>query len=232
MKKRFTVSVLFTTLILLSLLIFSCGVQEQQSERGKTDNPYSKEEIDYFVEIAFGIEFGTSQTIKKWERPIRYQVRGSPTKDDIETLKSVMKDLETITKGKITFKKTRVNPNMTIYFVPVDDMQKYEPNYISGNWGFFYIWWNSGSEIYRARILIGTDKPNQGERNHLIREEITQSLGLAMDSWTYEESIFYQEWSSVQDFAEIDRKVIEILYREDITPGMTKQQVKRILHTD
>ena len=49
------------------------------------------------------------------------------------------------------------------------------------------------------------------------------------DSWTYEESIFYQGWSGTTEYAQIDKVLIEMLYREEISPGMTGRQVEEIL---
>ena len=51
----------------------------------------------------------------------------------------------------------------------------------------------------------------QGQK-HLLREELTQSLGLKNDSYKYENSIFQQKWTEVTEYAPIDIKVIEMLY--------------------
>ncbi|MCK4233937.1 DUF2927 domain-containing protein [candidate division WOR-3 bacterium] len=181
------------------------------------------------MEIALGVEYGSSNRISKWSGTIHVKIKGTPTDEDISFLNSLMKELNKLTKNKINFKITEKEPDMTIWFVPVDEMQKYEPNYVPNNWGFFYIWWNDSHEIYRANILIGTDKPDQKRRNHIIREEVTQSLGLCKDSMKYPDSIFYQGWTKTQEFADIDKKLIEILYSDDIRPGMTRSQVKKVL---
>ena len=47
---------------------------------------------------------------------------------------------------------------------------------------------------------------------HLLREELTQSLGLFNDSWDYPESIFYQCWTTTTEYAPIDRELIDMLY--------------------
>ena len=49
-------------------------------------------------------------------------------------------------------------------------------------------------------------------QKHILREELTQSLGLCNDSWKYEESIFYQGYSTVTEYSELDKKVIQMLY--------------------
>ena len=40
------------------------------------------------------------------------------------------------------------------------------------------------------------------------------------DSYRYEDSIFYQGWTSPTDYAAIDEDLIEMLYLPEITPGM------------
>ena len=60
-------------------------------------------------------------------------------------------------------------------------------------------------DIYRA---------NDQEQKHLLREELTQSLGLFNDSYKYPESIFYQDWTTTTEYAQIDRELIDMLYNE------------------
>jgi hypothetical protein len=64
---------------------------------------------------------------------------------------------------------------------------------------------------------------------HLIREELTNGLGLMNDSWQYPESILYQGWTDVILYAPIDRAIIGLLYDSRLRPNMTKDQVKNVL---
>ena len=57
--------------------------------------------------------------------------------------------------------------------------------------GFVYIWWDDAGAITDAVMLISTTGITPEERAHLIREELTQSLGLLNDSSQYEDSIFH-----------------------------------------
>jgi hypothetical protein len=87
---------------------------------------------------------------------------------------------------------------------------------------------NARREIRSADILVLATLP-PARRRHVIREEITQATGLLMDSHSYPSSLFYQDYSEVQEFAEIDRKLIEMLYRPEVRPGMTRAQVVQTL---
>jgi hypothetical protein len=47
----------------------------------------------------------------------------------------------------------------------------------------------------------------------LLREELTQSLGLGNDSNKYPDSIFYQDWSTVTSYSKLDIEIIKQHYR-------------------
>ena len=60
-------------------------------------------------------------------------------------------------------------------------------------------------------VDIERTSTNDGQK-HLLREELTQSLGLCNDSYDYPESIFYQGWTETTEYAEIDKELIQMLY--------------------
>jgi hypothetical protein len=189
---------------------------------------YSQSEIDYFLEIALGSEFGSANSVvKKWQEDIRIGVHGSPTAEDMRTLNAVVNELNDLIDG-ISLEITDRNSNIDIHFAPESQFRSIEPNYRPRNMGFFWTWWRNYS-LNRARILISTEGVTQAERSHLIREELTQSLGLMQDSRRYSDSIFYQGWTSTNQYSDLDRAVISMLYRTDITPGMTRSQVQASL---
>ncbi|WP_063800859.1 DUF2927 domain-containing protein [Mastigocoleus testarum] len=190
-----------------------------------TPNIYTPEEINYFLEIALGAEFSAgSNLIRKWDRDLRIKIIGSPTPEDLNTLKSVINEINSLVSG-IKLNIVDNKPNVKIHFVPVSQFRRYEPNYQPGNYGYAWTNWNQNNTINSANILIASAGVNQQERSHLIREELTQSLGLLRDSYKYKNSIFYQPWTDTNRYSQIDKKVIQILYQPQIRPGMTKSQV-------
>lgn len=218
-------------------------------EQSLPSRSYTTAQINYFLEVALKSEYADSEpTIKKWDRDINIKVIGSPTPEDLNTLQTVIDELNTLVSGirlqvvsqaghslqDISSHKPRSlgnNPNIEIYFVPESKFSQYEPNYQPLNYGFFWGWWNDNHAIDRSRVLISTDGVTQQERSHLIREELTQSLGLMEDSYQYSDSIFYQGWTDTNHYAEIDKAVIEMLYRPEIHPGMTQSQVLKVFQT-
>ena len=195
---------------------------------------YTPEEISYFMEIALGAEFSendfseNSNIIRKWQGDLRIKVIGSPTSEDLKTLRTVINQINNLASG-IELKIVDDRPNVKIHFVPVSEFSRYEPNYQPGNYGYAWTNCNENNIIYSANILITTTGVNQKERSHLIREELTQSLGLLKDSYKYENSIFYQPWTDTYEYSQLDKTVIQILYRPEIRPGMTKSQVMNFL---
>ncbi len=121
------------------------------------------------------------------------------------------------------------SPQIEIHFIPQGQFKDYIPEYVDGNIGFFCVHWNGAGACTRATILIASDVTSQAERLHAIREEITQSLGLMQDSYTYPDSIFYQRWTPGTEFAPIDRTVIRMLYSKQIRPKMTAEQAREVL---
>jgi hypothetical protein len=195
----------------------------------RSTSPYSAEQIDYFLEVALGNEFGGGGArIKKWQGPVRIKVNGSPTAEDTRTLQQVMNEVNELANGAVQLAFDDNKPNVQIYFVPESQFKRYEPNYRPRNLGFFWARWNQNI-IQDSKVLITTTGVTQKERSHLIREELTQSLGLMRDSYRYRNSIFYQGWTDPTEYADIDRAVVQMLYRPEIRPGMTKTEVMAAL---
>ena len=133
--------------------------------------------------------------------------------------------------SSIKIKIVNKNENLTITFSPESDFTSIDPNYVPTNYGFFWaLWHDDNFVIYDANILISSADITQKERSHLIREELTQSLGLMNDSDKYNDSIFYQEWTDVTEFSELDRVAIKLLYLKKIEPGVSKEQVFKVLN--
>lgn len=181
---------------------------------------YSDQAIEYFQEIAFGSEWSEGDfPIRKWKSNPKITVIGSPTTEDSKALENTMNDINQA-QDSITLTQQDENANITIYFVPLEEFDKYVSNPKEGNWGLFKYWWKDGYVINRAKILIATDKTTQKGRTHLIREELTQSLGLVNDSYSYPDSMFFQKYTYVDAFMDLDETLIKMLYEYEIQPGM------------
>lgn len=217
---------LIVLLIVLSIPAASCA--RLFPGTGPTRS-YTTQEAEYFFEIALGSEYGSrARRITKWAGPVMVEIVGSPTREDREALMELMGEINAITHKRL-LRPAPGGGSMRVFFVPLAEFPSYEPNYVEGNHGFFWVDWNSLREIVSARVLIASDVTTPVARAHLIREEVTQALGLMNDSMGYEDSIFYMEWSETTSYSELDRKVLEILYWNRMRPDMTPVKAAGLL---
>jgi hypothetical protein len=190
----------------------------------------NQDELEYFSEIAFGAEFGdVDPRILKWNEDVRIRIIGNFTEADWTSVESVVRDLNGLIET-LNLKIVDKNQNVSMYFTPESTFAEIEPNYVPTNYGFFWTnWYDDNFELYSATILIASDYINQEERSHLIREELTQCLGLMNDSEIYSNSMFFQGWTKTQDFSSLDKRLIRALYRPDIKSGMTRTEALTLL---
>jgi len=201
-------------------------------------NRYSYDAKHYFLNIAFGPEYYVSGNecleinhyLHKWTSDIKVRIQGYPTPDDIESVNSVVIDLNGLTQT-IDISTVEKGGNIEIYFIPEIQFVDILPSYIPTNWGFFWVLWDSKGDIYRSTILIDSSRISQRARNHLIIEELTQSLGLMKDSNEYINSIFYQGYTYTTSLTPMDRDLVEILYNYDpgFNSGTSLEEAKTIL---
>ena len=182
---------------------------------------YSATEIDYFAEIAFGAEFGVATPVlRRWVTGPTIRVNGTPTAEDRSTLELVIGELNALmTSAQVSLVEGEAA--VELHFASSVEFAEILPQYVPGNVGFVWVWWDASQVVYRSVVLIANDVDVE-LRRHLIREEVTQMLGLLQDSFTYPESIFYQGSSLVSEYASVDRAVIEMLYGVHVTPGMQR----------
>ena len=194
-------------------------------------DPEVRTAIDYFREIAFVSEYGggKKEEIRKWTQPMLVQVGGDPTAEDSAALARAMDGLNAVPGYPgISLAKGGDNPNVHMWFVKVSEMDRHVSGYVPGNWGFFSTTWDE-SGIREADIAIADDVTDQLARNHLIFEELLQSTGLMQDSDRYPDSIYYGEWTTVQQPAKIDWELLDILYLPDVKQGMTPDEAMKVI---
>jgi len=190
---------------------------------------YPQAALDYFVEVAFGPEFGSGvREIRKWTQDVKIAVHGDPNPEDLAALEDVIADLNEII-GTIEIEIVETGQNVDLHFAPEAQFAAIEPNYVPVNMGFFWVWWDGGGSFNSSRILVSTTDLSQAERNHIIREELTQSMGLMNDSFSYEDSMFYQEWTETPAYSDLDELLIAMLYLPQITPGMKPEEALALL---
>lgn len=196
------------------------------------------EVIEYLKEVALGAEFGNlAPEIVQWQQDeITYKVHGNPDASSTAKLSQVMNELTELT-GK-RFKAVDSGEAMAIHFIPVAEFQGIIPSTREDNIGYFQGQF-SGNYITGATILISTDDEIETPmREHIIREEVTQALGMMKDSEgkgllleekTYWYSIFFQGMTSKDyGYSDLDKKVIRL--HSMLKPGMTAEDIDSLLN--
>ena len=223
-------------ILLLTLMIFmgACGpsVPDDWFNTPSPYGHYSQAAVNYFLEIGLCSEFEvcTNPTIKKWTSDVRIQLQGNYTKSDEEELDDIISELSELTGLSIS--RVTGNANINIYFVKQAQFTRYIPNYNTSNPqnGVFATKYQ-GDSITRAMVCI-EDHLVPPQRHHLLREELTQAMGLQQDSYSHQNSIFQQSPDyTPTEYAQIDKEVIRILYDRNIRPGMSQTEIKQALTT-
>lgn len=188
---------------------------------------YTREEIEYFIEIALGSEFGgEADRLKKWKGPIRVHMTGEAEETDRSTLIQVLEDLNAMVPH-LDIRLEAQAPNLIIHLIPHKAFVRHtSPRTAEENMGLFFYDDDGMGVIRQAKVLVASDLA-PAERAHLLREELTQALGLGQDSWRYPDSIFYQGWTMVQRYAPMDVRVIQMLYDPKVPPNWPRAKARQ-----
>lgn len=217
-------------LVFLYIYVFSfAGVSEAKIK-------CEKKVLQYFIEVAFGSEFGSGdKVIKKWNKNMNIYLLGTKVGYLEEELDKIIQELNSlIGQKKLKVVEKKSDSNFTIFFGSAKDyvktVEKSAGPYVANNWGLFWIYYNANNEITNGSLYVDITRANKVECRHLLREELTQSLGLMNDSLRYSDSIFYQKWTKTTQYAPIDKELIKLLYNEEIKPGMSAEKFKSIVY--
>jgi hypothetical protein len=226
-------------LLLFTVFYFtSCSVEDSVTPIAPNSEltAFNKDVVSYFKEVALGFEFGNASKItRKWgNNDMKVFVGGAPTKALNNELLKVTSELNTlITDGfGIEIVTDSTVSNFYIYFGSGTEYSKIFPSQKSnaeGNWGLFSVFWNGNNNIIRGYMYVDIYRAEPLAQRHLLREELTQSLGLARDSDKYIDSIFQQKWTLVTDYNKIDKELIRLLYHPRVNSGFDPNQTESVL---
>ncbi|MGB3464853.1 MAG: DUF2927 domain-containing protein [Cyclobacteriaceae bacterium] len=194
------------------------------------------ETIAYFKEIALGFEFGNaSQITRTWNTDMRISVLGEPSEDNLDELDRIINELNSLIEKDVTISLV-TNPNSANYQIYFGSGSGYAAintnaaNLVGNNWGLFFINWDGNNNLNTGSMYVDIFRASPLEQAHLLREELTQSLGLARDSDRYTDSIFQSDFSTkVTEYSERDRELIRLLYHPLMRTGLTAQSVDPVL---
>ena len=199
-------------------------------------NAFDHEVIGYFKEIALGFEFGNASEItRRWETDVNIFVAGVTSPALSTELNLIINELNELISTNVQVRIVS-DQSESNYFLYLGDHISYSTLYPEiasaavNNWGLFSVYWNTSQEIIRANMYVDTERANLLEQRHLLREELTQSLGLAKDSDRYDNSIFSGSFSvKTTNYSAVDAELIRLLYHPDMKIGLGSGSAETIL---
>jgi len=225
----------FLLLLLILTMISSCAKDEEDIFSEPELSEYEINVIDYFKEIALGFEFGNASNItRKWNSDLRIFVGGKPNSELINELENIKNEINELTTDgfKVNIVNDIQQSNYYIFFgTGTEYAEKYpsQSNFIDSNWGLFSVLWNGQNQLFSGHMYVDIIRANLTEQKHLLREELTQSLGLAKDSPLYIESVFQSTWTRTIQYTPIDEDLIRLLYHPKMSYGLNEKQVDNVL---
>ncbi|MCK9631743.1 MAG: DUF2927 domain-containing protein [Methanoregula sp.] len=87
----------------------------------------------------------------------------------------------------------------------------------------------TAAKISRGSVYINANLKGD-VRNHTLIRSLFYELGVAGDSDTYPDSVFYSGNNTNTNLTYADKKAIEIMYGSGLTPGMSVNEVKGIIY--
>jgi len=213
------------------ILFMSCGKEDVEPDKClAVDESQLTIEQQVLLEVVFGSEFeAVSERARKWNQDLKIFVPESPPDFLDDELDLVIAEINGLSQS------TRINrvyneaiSNLIMYFGDGETyIQEYEPaakELILTNRGLFSTKWDRKSyEIYSGTIWV--DLVNEQDPDclkHLLREELTQVLGMVNDIDEFEDSIFYEGYRCGTEYTALDRELIMTFLKDEVKAGMCK----------
>jgi hypothetical protein len=225
----------FLLLIILLIIVSSCSKDEEDVLPVSELSEYQNEVVNYYKDIALGFEFGNASNVtRKWNSDLRIFIGGEPNIELQNELENIKTEINELVKDgfKVNIVNDSLKSNYYIFFGSGTEYARIFPNQsnlVDSNWGLFYVNWNGSNHFTSGYMYVDITRANSTEQKHLLREELTQSLGLAKDSPLYMESIFQSSWTNTTQYATIDKDLIRLLYHPNMRSGLNENQVDKIL---
>lgn len=199
-------------LIILITLLYNSSIYSQ------TDEVES-----YYNEICGNWEFNGEKTPSRYKKDIKIYQTGDISDELLSELNRIIVELNILIEDVDVRLVNHIDSsNIYLFFGSgeeflnsLDESQRkkdWRSLFIKNSWGSFWIL-ESGTSIISSKVFIDTDRNKQLVRQkHLLREELTQSIGFPNDSYEYEDSIFQQKWTEVTEYSDLDKEIIKLHY--------------------
>lgn len=223
-------------LLILCVLIYGLSSCSDDDEPGGL-NSYDTSVIEYFSDVALGFEFGGGVDMditRKWNIDMKIYVSDDTKTQLMSELQSIISEINGLaTDGfSMSIVDDSLQSNFYIFLGTGDEYgEKYpmEAYLVDSNYGLFMVYWDASNHFYNGHMYVDLERAEPAAQKHLLREELTQSLGLAKDSPLYPKSIFQAAWTTTTTYDAIDKDLIRLLYHPQMQVGLGETQVKEVL---
>lgn len=187
--------------------------------------------IRFFNEVCLDAEMihsGNPRVLQKWVSPIRYELFGNYTAEDLAAFSAFTQWLNTVEGFPgILEAQSPEQTNLRIHFCTRPELVTIMGNGFSGLDGAVTFWYED-DEIYNAVICYRTDI-NQYTRNSVILEELYNGLGPVQDTDLRPDSILYSGFSEPQQLTKMDELLLKLLYHPQLTCGMDAESCEAVI---
>ena len=191
--------------------------------------------ITHFKSIAIGSEFGDkSPVIKKWQSGMKIFIGGEPDNTLLTDLDLIIEEINGYATDGFSMEivTDSIDSNFYIYFGSSSNYAKqytFLGQLIAENKGLFTIYHDREFWIYKGHMYVDTERSVIEEQRHILREELTQSIGLANDIPHDASSIFYKDPSRTTEYSDLDIEVIRLLTHPALIAGLSEESVQDVL---
>ena len=126
--------------------------------------------------------------------------------------------------------KEGMNGNIVIKFIPGEGMGDIAVNTSDSLTNHdFQINGSTVSEVTPGVVYIDEDLKGD-QRNHTLMRSLYYELGVTGETQKYPDSLFYSGVNTNVNLTYVDRGAIAILYGPGLYPGMTVDDIRRIMY--
>jgi hypothetical protein len=213
--------------IAITVLMLAEGCSDEPTPK-RCNTEEVKSIIAYFNEIALGYEYGdATPRIRKWKEPMRLFVGGNSNNALLKNeLTKIIDEINGLATDNFNIQLTTdsTNANCYMYWGDWNNYIKIFPTLSDSDVhiGLFEVWWNNHHNLTQGRIFVDDQYCTSIQQRSILREELTQALGLGNDSPRYPTSIFYEtdfNGGFVTEYSSYDRELIRLLYHASMPTG-------------
>lgn len=188
--------------------------------------------LKYFLDIVLKNEFERKiQKCKKWEVNIRLYTFFEKYNISLNNeINNIINDINNLSDTIKIYRTTNIkDSNVKVFLSSRDTFKKHISRenwkYLNDNYGFGRIFYNNNFIISQALVYVDIYKTNNLDcQKHLLREEITQILGMPNDI-NLKKSIFNKDWECITQYSKFDTMIIKLFLSDKIQAGMDKKEI-------